>query len=376
MSLEGKGFYIWQVRSCEKGDAEKIALLAQQAALTHVLIKIADGAFPYNYDWKTQKDLALPVVRALQERGIVVWGWHYVYGEKPRDEARIAIRRILELGVQGYAIDAEKEYKDRNKKGAANLFMNDLRKELKDLPIALASYRFPSYHTLLPWKEFLNQCDFNMPQMYWVKSNNPAEQLKRCVREFQEITPFRPIIPTGAAFSEHQWTPTESEIIEFLQTAESLNLKAANFWSWDYCRNRLPHLWNTIADYPWAGELTPDPLITQWIQFLNSHDTRNLAQLYHPDAVHITAQRTIQGREAIQNWYQDLIEKQIPKASFTLSGWHGKDNSRLVYWRAKSSSAVIDDGKDTFGLQEGKIIYHYTQFSIKSNSPKMQSSMI
>jgi hypothetical protein len=86
MSLEGKGFYIWQVRSCEKGDAEKIALLAQQAALTHVLIKIADGAFPYNYDWKTQKDLALPVVRALQERGIVVWGWHYVYGEKPRDE--------------------------------------------------------------------------------------------------------------------------------------------------------------------------------------------------------------------------------------------------------------------------------------------------
>ena len=59
MTLTGKGYYIWQVKHCENGDADRIAALAQEANLSHVLVKIADGTFPYNIDLDNGFDLSL-----------------------------------------------------------------------------------------------------------------------------------------------------------------------------------------------------------------------------------------------------------------------------------------------------------------------------
>lgn len=42
--LQGKGFFIWQIQSCEKGNPDAIAAAAQAAGLTWVAVKIADGA--------------------------------------------------------------------------------------------------------------------------------------------------------------------------------------------------------------------------------------------------------------------------------------------------------------------------------------------
>ena len=112
MALSGKGFFIWQIPNCEGGDAQKIAAEAKTAGLSHVLIKIADGIYTYNYDWAQHVDLAFPVAQALRAEGIQVWGWHYVYGNSPTAEADIAIKRIKELSLDGYVIDAETQYKE------------------------------------------------------------------------------------------------------------------------------------------------------------------------------------------------------------------------------------------------------------------------
>ncbi len=364
MTLEGKGFYIWQVRNCEKGDAEAITQTAISAGITHVLVKVCDGIYPYNYDWKTKVDAAKPVVQALKEAGVLVWGWGFVYGEQAAEEANIAIRRIKELELDGYAIDAESDYEDPNKKKSAAVYMNELRKQLKDFPIALSSYRFPSYHPRVPWKEFLAKCDYNMPQVYWMKSHNPGEQLRRCIREFQEIVPFRPIIPTGSAFSEHGWTPTAAEILEFLQTAQSLNLSAANFWSWDYCRESLPNMWNTIAHYPWFGETEPEDITGKLITALNSGRVEEILGLYDAEAVHITAERTIQGSQALRTWYENWLTQILPGAEFTLTGTSGTGNLRQFTWSATSSRAQVQDGSDTLGILEGKISYHFSSYSL------------
>ena len=62
-------------------------------------------------------------------------------------------------------IDVEREYKDAGKSKAAATFMNRLRAALPHIPVALCSYRFPSYHPQIPWKVFLERCDLNMPQV-------------------------------------------------------------------------------------------------------------------------------------------------------------------------------------------------------------------
>ncbi len=365
MTLKGKGYYIWQIPHCEGGNVEAIAAAARRAGLGYVLIKVANRTYAYNYDWRRRIDYVPPLVKALRAQGIGVWGWQYVYGDDPAGEANIAIRRIRELGLDGFVVNAEAEYKHPGKAKAATTYMKRMRSALPNLPIGLSSYRYPSYHPQLPWKEFLAYCDYNMPQVYWMQNHNPGAQLKRSVREFEGMAPFRPIIPTGATFSERGWTPTPEEVLEFLQTAQSLNLSSVNFWSWDSARPALPDLWTVVANFPWEGAPPPVLDITeQLVEALNTHDPDKVAALYTENAVHVNAVRTIQGKANIRTWYATLFGQILPNAKFTLTGYSGKGNSRHMVWEAVSSAGAVRNGNDTLGLQDGKIAYHYTFFTV------------
>jgi len=364
MTLKGKGFYIWKIRDTENGDANAIADLAHKASLTHVLIKIADGSNSYNIDSASGVDLISAVAKALRARAIQVWGWHYVYGYDPVGEANIAIQRIHQLGLDGYVIDAEAEYKQPGKDVAASRFMSQLRASLPDFPIGLSSYRYPSYHPQLPWKQFLEKCDFNMPQVYWVLNHNPGEQLRRSLQEFQTLVPSRPVIPTGAAFREHGWEPTAEDEAEFMRTAQELHLNAVNFWEWSNCRMYLPTIWDAIRDYNWDVGPTPVDITQKYIDTLNTHDLDKVLALYTPSAVHVTSVQTIQGEAAIRKWYNNFFSKTLPNATFTLTGFSGTGSSRHLTWTATSSAGKVLNGNDTLSLVNGKIAYHYTFFTV------------
>ncbi|HZW04938.1 MAG TPA: nuclear transport factor 2 family protein, partial [Anaerolineaceae bacterium] len=309
MGLKGKGFFIWKVKDVEGGNPEAIASAAQAAGYTHVLVKIADGSYPYNIDRATNVDLAEPVVHALRQRGIAVWGWHYVYGNGPVGEANIAIRRLEQLNLEGYVVDAEAEYKEPGKAAAAQTYMDRLRRRFPDLPIALSSFRFPAYHPQFPWKAFLEKCDLNMPQVYWEKAHNPGAQLRRTVREFQTLAPARPVIPTGPAYTVSGWAPSNADTTEFFETCRELGLPAANFFSWDECRSRLPDLWDHISAYHWLDGNAVEDIASQYISALNSGDANRVMALYVPFAIHITPARTVQGADGIKAWFGSLFKE-------------------------------------------------------------------
>src|SRR5437764_751953 len=107
----------------------KPAARAAAAGLSHVLIKVAERTYGYGLDWHGQ-DLVAPVAKALRARGIQVWGWHYVYGEQPVEEARAAVKRANQLGLDGYVIDAEGEYTQPGRAAAAHAFMTHLKSGL------------------------------------------------------------------------------------------------------------------------------------------------------------------------------------------------------------------------------------------------------
>ena len=364
MTLEGKGFFTWKVPSCEGGDTDAIAALARSANYTHVLIKIANGILAYNIDPNTGTDYAIRLASSLHQQGIQSLGWHYVYGDNPTGEADIAIQRIQQVKVDGYVIDAEVEYKQPGKKQAAKTFMSKLRTSLPSFPIALSSFRYPSYHKELPWVEFLEKCDYNMPQVYWMKAHNAGVQLTESVRQFRAMIPYRPIIPTGAAFRESGWQPTPAEVLDFLQTAKSLNLSAANFWEWSDCRAVLPDVWNVIRDFSWTGVPVQKDICEKYIDALNTHNPAQIVSLYTPTAVHVTPAQTIQGTAAITAWFNSLFTQSLPSAIFTLTGFSGTGISRHFTWTATSSGGKVSNGNDTFGLINDKIGYHYSFFTI------------
>ncbi len=368
MTLTGKGMMIWQISRCEGGDPVKIALAAKEAGLTHVLIKVAEATGPYNIDKTTGVDLVPPVVSALRAKGIGVWGWHYVYGYNPTGEAQIAIKRTKEFNLDGYVIDAEAEYKLPGREVAAATYMNTLRAGLPNTPIALCSYRFPTYHPELPWTTFLNKCDYNMPQVYWQGAHNPGEQLERTVREFKNITPYRPIMPTGPIYKAGDWEPTPADVIEFMDKAQELNLSSVNYFEWYYGRTIMKPVWSAVANYKWGTTTPTEPqdITTQYLNALNSHNSTLLASLYNDNGVHITAEKTIQGTSAIQNWYLDFLVTRMPQATFTMSNVTGDATSKHFNWQASSTLGHIVDGNDTIGIHNGKIVYHYSFYNIQS----------
>jgi len=131
MVLEGKGFFIWKISRCENSDPQVIANLAHASQLTHVQVKIADTVYSSNID--NNIDLVPSLVESLHRLNIQVWGWHYVRGDYPITEANKAIERVTNLGLDGYTIDAEKEYQNPSKSLAAKQFMDRLRAGLPDI---------------------------------------------------------------------------------------------------------------------------------------------------------------------------------------------------------------------------------------------------
>jgi len=366
MALQGKGMMIWQIARCESGNATAIANAAQAAGLTNVLIKIADGTYSYNIDKTTKVDLVPAVVQALRSKGIQVWGWHYIYGYNPSGEAQIAIQRVKQFSLDGYVIDAESEFKLAGRDTAAKTYMSELRRGLPNTPIALCSFRFPTLHPQLPWKEFLDKCDLNMPQVYWQAAHNPGAQLRRSVREFQAMSPSRPIIPTGPIYKAGDWMPTPADTVEFLDTARALNLESVNWFEWYYARTIMKPVWDTIAAYPWPPYPTPIDMPQQYINALNARDPNRVAALYTPTGIHITAAQSVQGTAAIRNHYSTLLNQTLPNATFSLTGSTVIGNSRHFTWTANSNIGKVKNGSDTFGMVEGSIAYHYSYYSVTS----------
>src|SRR4030042_735313 len=155
----------------------------------------------------------------ISGKGFFVWQVANWDGGDPGGGARLAVQRTQALGLAGYVIDAEREFKLPGKATAARTYVRELRSGLGSLPIALSSYRYPSYHPEFPWTAFLEKCDFNMPQVYWEQAHNPDEQLQRSVNEITALTPSLPVVPTGSAYATSGWRPAASEVTPLLTKA-------------------------------------------------------------------------------------------------------------------------------------------------------------
>lgn len=359
MQLEGKGLYIWKIHRCEDGDPVRIVQRAQSAGLSHVLVKIADGARSYNVD------LAGPVVDALKGAGLQVWGWQFVYGEEPFAEAEIAAHRIKALALDGFVVNAEDSYKGKHAQASA--YMELLRERVGDLPVALSSYRYPNYHPELPWTEFLSHCDVNMPQVYWVQANNPDQQLDRSKRQFDNIYPVVPIIPTGSAYEEFGWRPQASEVVLFMRHAREQGFPAANFWSWDYAGSDAGRdFWDAIADFDWPLEEPVQDVVESLLTALTAGDVNAVVELYHENAVLVTSRHTIQGHANLRKYFAYLLRLELPGAEFVLETRHNAGHIRHVRWdaRATTNGKQVNNGQDTIQVRKGKIQYHSSIYRI------------
>ena len=230
--LKGKGVWIWQIRNCEKGDIPAIVAKASMHGLSHVLVKVADGAKLHSANRK----LYSPLITALQEANIQAWIWQYAYGNHPEAEARLFAQIALDERVDGLVIDAEVEYKGHPSRAMS--YGETLRGLLpRAILVALSSYYLPSYHAMLPWREFLKYCNLNMPQIYWGR-RDPVWAISK---SYDENTKFGvPIFPTIAVSNANK-------TLRGLERIYELGLPGFNIWSWQHMGTVQ---WNILRDSP------------------------------------------------------------------------------------------------------------------------------
>ena len=385
MPINGKGIYLWQIKRVAGGDPAAIASMAAAAQLTHVLIKVADGKYGYGFSGGT--DLVPGVVAALKAKGIQAWGWQYVYGTDHKAEAQKAIERVKGLKLAGFIVNAEGQFKAKGMADIARKYMKLVRAGLGNTLIGLSTYRYPTVHYPFPFGVFLEYCDFNLPQIYWIASTNPAQQLKKSYDEYKNIQPWKTFVPTGAAFASGNWTATPAQINEFISKARAMQLPGVNFWEMGSANDNGAKLWKAIKGYDWATGTAPatdpDPItpgsntespkpdiVSRYLSALNSRNANNLAQLYEGNTSKLFAgNKRYKGRSEIKGFYGNLFNKIMPKATFSFRTWSWKGYAYKINWKAVAGGKAWS-GSDTINLNPANpklILEHYSAVPTKKS---------
>jgi len=269
MIPQGKFLFLWKIRNCSGGNAAAIAGAALDMGLAGVSIKVAQCGWKYNLRWTGTKyvdDILPPLVTALRNVGLRVYGWHYVTGDDPATEALCILDRIQQLQLDGLDVDAEAEYKAPGKANAARIYMQTVRDQVgANFPIGLTSYRYPVLHPEFPWQAFCRFIDYHLPQVYWNPPSPPGYgsvlELNKSVIQLRAVKDV-PIFPAGRAYiGDGHPNPTPAEMTDFMQRCKELDLPGFSFWAFDflYLHNGGQARAQAIKAFQWPTEPPPQP---------------------------------------------------------------------------------------------------------------------
>ncbi len=247
--ITGKWVYIWRLKNMFGGNLERVFGELRKANVHGVAIKVHNG-----YDkWDEEDEYKLDeFMRMAKANGIEVMLWGYIYLKYDAlAEANAAVAMVNKWPDQicAYLIDAESQAK--HQWAPAKVFANRLKAGVPDnVPIGLNSYRFPHLHQELPWKALRGVSDFDAPQVYY-RWGDPSDNLYGSKAEFDAMLPPLPFIPAGDMYYEHGFSPSISQLEEFLVTCKADDdIPAVIMWVMDQLE-RLPDLWQAFAEFDW-----------------------------------------------------------------------------------------------------------------------------
>src|SRR3954452_7129296 len=238
-AMAGDTMWIWETRKSSRGRVSAIANKAKHYGIENLVIKGADGT-------KTWRQLSRRFVNGLRARGLKVCAYQFVYGRRPRTEARAGARiaRVADCLM----IDAETHYEGRY--ASAQAYMAGLRSRLgPDYPLGLTSFPYVHFHPAFPYSVFLgpNGAQFNVPQVYWKAIGTSVDRSLAVTYKYNDVY-GRTIAPLGQTWMH----PRRSQIRRFRQQSAEYGAKGVGWWDWQESVRR-----------DWQAVSSPLPLLTQ-----------------------------------------------------------------------------------------------------------------
>lgn len=245
---KGLGFLIWHLT--DMPDAEYLAAWLKWYGVRWVSIKLLESTTPFNRLGGADDELR-EYIKTLWLAGIEVGGWSFNYPYSPGPEGAAIgerIEKLVNIREDGrrdrmlthWLINAEASWKEANYGRRADMLCASIRSNVpQKVGLYLCTYRYPALHTAFPFKRFLEKgLSGAAPQVYWLGSHNPAEQLQKSYEQYLPL--LQPneeypaddmrFMPIGSAFPwGTKWEPSADDFMEF-----EAAVKAHNFSTWGY----------------------------------------------------------------------------------------------------------------------------------------------
>lgn len=281
----GKGDWIWRLSDCQaslglaNGDVQGVINQAKAAGLQWITVKCGDNG---NVWTQFNTDL----IDRAHAAGLKIFGWAYVYGGADTDaEINVALN-ALNLGADGFIIDAEIEYEAIGQKANATKYAGAIKAAFPNRFLAHAPFPIISSHTAYPYVEFGTLCDAVMPQAYWADIGGTAYAAAMVTRMNTEWNNWqgglsgpqrnaiKPIIPIGQGYNSVKGNVDGAQIETFMSALRTIaspasvgGYRGVSFWSFQH-HSAAPSKWPAItaASIGDAGAyFTVEPLLDRII---------------------------------------------------------------------------------------------------------------
>jgi len=258
----GMGLWIWQVRSCFNGDISRIVEFCKDLQISWLAVK----HFDY-HGWRdTLRNPELPELSAACiEHGITldVWEFNRIVPESEggaewnaAKSAELA-RSVNAFGhISNFEDDQGRGWSGTGGRGGyAERYFAQLKKDFKG-PLGACSYRTPLQWPSMPWKEALEACNYNIPQLYYEQQQNPAYHLQRALQQFSAFPPSK-FTPLWPAYQWNGWVPSIESVKEALALTAFHKFPAASFWYFEWLHKQPAYI-DALREHPWYTK-PPEP---------------------------------------------------------------------------------------------------------------------
>jgi hypothetical protein len=108
---------------------------------------------------------------------------------------------------------------------------------------------------------------------------------------------------------------------------------------------------------------TPQEVFQHHAEALGAEDLEGIVSDYADDAVLITPDGTLRGKDGVRQGFTKLLGD-VPGASWELPTQIYEDDVLFLEWKATSSVARVEDGIDTFVFRDGLIRVQTVRYTL------------
>lgn len=244
--ITGRGMFIWNLGKTENGNIQAILDKCKECDISWVAVKAGD----HGKAWSQFSD---GLVYSFHLHNIPVLGWSYDVPEKVKEQVQV-VKRVYELGGDGFLIDAEEPW-DSGKDEFAKQYMDGIHSAFDTSSFLLGDcpWDVVSYHSDFPFTKFGEQLDFRAPQCYAVAHKLSVEKsFERYVESWKRYEAAKPQAKRPHLPAIGLWgNTTAADAAKYEELATKHGMKGVLGWVWESVPQEI---WDFYKKNPFPKE--------------------------------------------------------------------------------------------------------------------------